>query len=310
MGASLKMRALLWIGLFMIAVSMVSETQAISFDELVSRANEAENPELKEAPVVAEVDPEMEAWSTDHLLGLDEPPPQHMFDSLLNREHHKAHKKMHKAPKVVEKEHKEVKKEVKKAAKLPKVHIQLAQRVPSLLLPVVTATTKKAKKTKAKTIKKVKSVVKEENLLASFGLDIDGDNDDDDEDDEDDYARDIVPEDDEDDVDDFVETSMPNHKAPTNKATGHSLSGLAASMMQRNEKKEEVIKAAAEEKKSQRAYMKKMQKDHDEEIGVHSVHLDLSTDTVDPLDEDDEDSDSHSQALSDLLNTEDDDDFM
>merc|ERR1712205_38733 len=104
MGAPLPfitMRAVVYFGLFVLAVAVISETEAISFDELVARADEAEHPKPKPKP--KRVDPEMEEWSTDHLLGLDEPPPADMFASLEHEEEEeKPAKKVHvekKAPK-------------------------------------------------------------------------------------------------------------------------------------------------------------------------------------------------------------------
>merc|ERR1711988_824870 len=91
MGAA-TMRVVLCIAFLVFAVACVSETQAISFDELVSRAEEAQHPKPVKAPPPP--DPDMEEWSTDHLLGLDQPPPTDMFDDLVKRSTHKAHKKL------------------------------------------------------------------------------------------------------------------------------------------------------------------------------------------------------------------------
>merc|ERR1711871_1232471 len=63
---------------------------------------------------VKRADPEMEEWSTSHLLGLDEPPPQHMFDEFLHpkkpakKVHHKHVAKKHHTKKSHKKAHKHV----------------------------------------------------------------------------------------------------------------------------------------------------------------------------------------------------------
>merc|ERR1711871_1878770 len=63
---------------------------------------------------VKRADPEMEEWSTSHLLGLDEPPPQHMFDEFLHpkkpakKVHHKHVAKKHDTKKSHKKAHKHV----------------------------------------------------------------------------------------------------------------------------------------------------------------------------------------------------------
>merc|ERR1712159_450463 len=101
MGASspIAMRAAVCFGLLVCAVALIGDGSAISFDDLVARADEAAHPKKVET---SKPDVEMEEWSTDHLLGLDVPPPADMFDSLVNRpepvEHHvqKAHKKVRK----------------------------------------------------------------------------------------------------------------------------------------------------------------------------------------------------------------------
>merc|ERR1712139_630651 len=104
------MRVVLCIAFLVFAVACVSETSAISFDELVSRAEEAQHPKPVKAPPPP--DPDMEEWSTDHLLGLDQPPPTDMFDDLVKRSTHKkpvAHKKAHVAHHVKHKAHKVLK---------------------------------------------------------------------------------------------------------------------------------------------------------------------------------------------------------
>jgi len=89
------------------AVALIGDSSAISFDDLVARADEAAHPKKVE---VERPDVEMEEWSTDHLLGLDTPPPSDMFDSLVNREP---------AEKTVV-AHKKVMRTVKKAVKAAK----------------------------------------------------------------------------------------------------------------------------------------------------------------------------------------------
>merc|ERR1712139_190154 len=104
------MRVVLCIAFLVFAVACVSETSAISFDELVSRAEEAQHPKPVKAPPPP--DPDMEEWSTDHLLGLDQPPPTDMFDDLVKRSTHKkpvAHKKAHVVHHVKHKAHKVLK---------------------------------------------------------------------------------------------------------------------------------------------------------------------------------------------------------
>merc|ERR1711939_875756 len=110
MGAELyaTMRTAVYFGLLVCAVALISDGSAISFDDLVARADEAQHPKkVEKAP---QPDIEMEEWSTDHLLGLDAPPPADMFDSLLSTP------KEHKAPKVVHKAHKAHKVVAKKVA--------------------------------------------------------------------------------------------------------------------------------------------------------------------------------------------------
>merc|ERR1712196_665323 len=104
------MRAAVCFGLLVCAVALIGDGSAISFDDLVARADEAAHPKKIEAPKQPDV--EMEEWSTDHLLGLDVPPPSDMFDSLVNRPEEPVHVK--KAVKAVKKA---VKKVIKKAVK-------------------------------------------------------------------------------------------------------------------------------------------------------------------------------------------------
>merc|ERR1711988_2070040 len=120
MGAA-TMRVVLCIAFLVFAVACVSETQAISFDELVSRAEEAQHPKPVKAPPPP--DPDMEEWSTDHLLGLDQPPPTDMFDDLVKRSTHKkpvAHKKAHVVHHVKHKAHKKLLKHKKHKKMLKK----------------------------------------------------------------------------------------------------------------------------------------------------------------------------------------------
>jgi len=123
--ACIMMRAAVYIGLLVFAVALVADSDAISFDDLVARAEEANHPKPKKHVEVEQPDLEMEEWSTDHLLGLDVPPPSDMFDNLISSSkpaHHKrvVHKKpvkkhvVHKAKKVVRK--------VAKKAHVAKVH--------------------------------------------------------------------------------------------------------------------------------------------------------------------------------------------
>merc|ERR1712139_231602 len=133
------MRVVLCIAFLVFAVACVSETSAISFDELVSRAEEAQHPKPVKAPPPP--DPDMEEWSTDHLLGLDEPPPSDMFDDLVEKPHkkhvvhkkaHVVHKKVHhvvKKHKVLKKKHKVLKKKaLKKKLHAKKSHQHAARK--------------------------------------------------------------------------------------------------------------------------------------------------------------------------------------
>jgi hypothetical protein len=117
----LSMRTLVFIGVCVFAISCVSETEAISFDDLVAGAEEAAHPTHKKEHVHEpdDHDADMEEWSTEHLLGLDEPVPSDMFDSLVHPKH-KSHKARHvrhhhKRVKHVRKVHKKVRKAHKKA---------------------------------------------------------------------------------------------------------------------------------------------------------------------------------------------------
>merc|ERR1712139_134251 len=126
------MRVVLCIAFLVFAVACVSETSAISFDELVSRAEEAQHPKPVKAPPPP--DPDMEEWSTDHLLGLDEPPPSDMFDDLVEKPHkkHVVHKKAHVVHKKVHhvvKKHKVFKKKaLKKKLHAKKSHQHAARK--------------------------------------------------------------------------------------------------------------------------------------------------------------------------------------
>merc|ERR1711871_1586059 len=122
-----KMRSIVYFGLFVLAVALIAEdASAISFDDLVAQAEEARHPKPKVKKEAPRPDPEMEEWSTDHLLGLDQPPPSHMFDSLFDasaathKVHHhgssiphaavkKAHHKKHVVHKRHHKSHKKLK---------------------------------------------------------------------------------------------------------------------------------------------------------------------------------------------------------
>merc|ERR1711988_1623996 len=113
MGVAVSMRAVVCFGLFVLAVALIADdASAISFDDLISRAEEAQHPHPKKE--VKRADPEMEEWSTSHLLGLDEPPPQHMFDEFLHpkkpakKVHHKHVAKKHHTKKSHKKAHKHV----------------------------------------------------------------------------------------------------------------------------------------------------------------------------------------------------------
>merc|ERR1711998_383066 len=113
MGVAVSMRAVVCFGLFVLAVALIADdASAISFDDLISRAEEAQHPHPKKE--VKRADPEMEEWSTSHLLGLDEPPPQHMFDEFLHSKkpakkvHHKHGAKKHHTKKSHKKAHKHV----------------------------------------------------------------------------------------------------------------------------------------------------------------------------------------------------------
>merc|ERR1711998_454759 len=80
--AEATMRTVVLFGIAIIAVACVSDASGISFDDLVSQVEEHAHPKPKKT---VEVDPDMAEWSTDHLLGLDQPPPSHIFDSLISR---------------------------------------------------------------------------------------------------------------------------------------------------------------------------------------------------------------------------------
>merc|ERR1712054_486878 len=127
---SITMRAAVYLGLFLCASVLVAESTAISFDDLVARAEEANHPKPKPEP--EQPDLEMEEWSTDHLLGLDVPPPSDMFDSLINQPAHEEPKapERHVAKKVVHKVHKShhVAKKVARVAKVAK-HIKKVHKV-------------------------------------------------------------------------------------------------------------------------------------------------------------------------------------
>jgi len=90
-------RAVIFLGLCVLAVAFVSETEAISFEELVNQAQAATEP--KKPKAVHRVDPELEDWSTDHLLGLDEKVPDDYFAALPSQQKRKVHKVVHHAKK-------------------------------------------------------------------------------------------------------------------------------------------------------------------------------------------------------------------
>merc|ERR1712110_156292 len=82
------MRTLVFVAILIVAID------AISFEELERRADEADHPEAHPPPPPKKVAPklptlaemgqkeEMQEWSTDHLLGLDAPPPTELFKDL------------------------------------------------------------------------------------------------------------------------------------------------------------------------------------------------------------------------------------
>merc|ERR1711998_715274 len=117
-----RMRAVVCFGLFVLAVALIAEdASAISFDGLINQAEEARHPKPKVKKEAPRPDPEMAEWSTEHLLGLDQPPPSHMFDSLFDPSaathkvhhsgvHHHTVKKAHKKHVVHKRHHKSHKK--------------------------------------------------------------------------------------------------------------------------------------------------------------------------------------------------------
>merc|ERR1711998_434115 len=345
-----SMRAVVWCGLAVavFAVVCVHDTEAISFDELVARVSAPPKPKAK--PVVKKVDPEMAEWSTEHLLGLDAPPPAHMFDELVkpkstkkvhktvNKAHHQAKKNVAKKKKhlrVVKK-----KKVVKHATSVNEAH-QLAEN----LLDSMPQThehhghrkhthhskkkvshrkhghVKKHRK-KAKAVQMVtthisdlvhtthkahhkahhkvhhKKVHKKESLLSGLHLN---------------EADAVVPEANEDDEEAFTHGLVP----PTCHKKHHptSLRGFASSMLERADKQnkaqhaEEDIKAkkAAQKAKKQAEEEAAIEKKEAERMGGHVVHLDLSQDAVDPLDENDDDEEDEDLPSLDSFMEDDDD---
>merc|ERR1712023_292615 len=121
---SITMRAAVYLGLFLCASVLVADSDAISFDDLVARAEEANHPKPKKEVQVEQPDLEMEEWSTDHLLGLDVPPPSDMFDNLINNEKEEPapRKVVHKKPVKKHVVHKAKKVKVAKKAHIAKVH--------------------------------------------------------------------------------------------------------------------------------------------------------------------------------------------
>merc|ERR1719453_2055013 len=103
------MRAAVYLGLLLCSVAFIADVDgaSISFDDL---AEQAEHPPPAKEP--ERPDLEMEEWSTDHLLGLDAPPPSDMFDSLLGSHGHEAEReeqvrkphKVHRRPAAQEQE--------------------------------------------------------------------------------------------------------------------------------------------------------------------------------------------------------------
>merc|ERR1711871_1232007 len=82
MGPSL-MRTLFLTALVLLAAVGLHSAESISFDDLYKAADSYDHPTVaKAAPAPKPQDPEMEEWSTEHLLGFDEPVPEHMFDDL------------------------------------------------------------------------------------------------------------------------------------------------------------------------------------------------------------------------------------
>jgi len=79
----------------LLLITIVAQTvEGISFQDLVDRAEAADSPKKvktekhEEAPVLPTLDEvahkeDMEAWSTDHLLGLDAPPPADFMATLI-----------------------------------------------------------------------------------------------------------------------------------------------------------------------------------------------------------------------------------
>merc|ERR1719446_876655 len=101
----------------LVAVLLVT-VDAISFQDLVDRAEEADHPkpkvvQKKLAPTLEELGQrdEMNSWSTEHLLGLDQPAPADLFADLQKES------KPLKLHSVEADEPKKVVKKVKKVAK-------------------------------------------------------------------------------------------------------------------------------------------------------------------------------------------------
>jgi len=314
---------------------MVSETDALSFDDLVARVEEQDHPH-KAPPPPPPVDPEMAEWSTDHLLGLDEPVPDDMFDDLIKpkKVHHKEVKKVHhtKPKKHASKKHAAMVQVPKKTKKLKpskkpsrahkkivhaKKHAHTAKKVMNLVahrhglgLPhghhMVAKSTLK-KHTKAHKVQKKKRSArrmkkkKEDDLLSSFGVHLpEGDDDDD----EDEYSDDIVPENEEEDLD---QVSIPHAHHKAKKRSGPmTLSGMAASMMKQNEDKLKAQKAAAQKKVTQAKKKKaenKRLREVTKKMQPNAVQLDLSGDDEEADDDDDVDNATHEQDLASFMDS-------
>merc|ERR1719506_699655 len=77
------MRAVLVIGVLVFVAGCVSTSEAISFDDLEKAADAVDHPQPVNKAKPKKIDPEMQQWSTEHLLGLDQKVPKHMFDDLV-----------------------------------------------------------------------------------------------------------------------------------------------------------------------------------------------------------------------------------
>jgi len=119
----MMMRAVVLVAVLLVTVD------AISFQDLVDRAEEADHPkpkvvQKKLAPTLEELGQrdEMNSWSTEHLLGLDQPAPADLFADL---------QKESKPLKLHSVEADEPKKVVKKVKKVAKKVVKVAKKAPS-----------------------------------------------------------------------------------------------------------------------------------------------------------------------------------